>query len=65
MALMKLFKELKVGEHFRIPGYDDLFRKTYEHQAIDCGCGWLKKPVRFGRCGSTFVFEDEEMVTPS
>jgi len=44
--------ELKIGEHFSIAGYDDLFEKLSATQARDHGCGLLSKPSRFARKGT-------------
>ena len=58
-----LFSELKVGQYFRIPGYDSLMQKETVCRARNCGTAYLKKPIRFGRTGSLTKMEKDIFVS--
>lgn len=59
-----LFKNLPIGYHFRIPGFDSLLIKESNTTAKDCGCGFLTRPVRFSRKGSATTIHNETEVQP-
>jgi hypothetical protein len=47
------WSELKVGDRFRVPGYDDCLQKINDTHAKSMGCGCLGRPIRFARKGET------------
>ena len=55
---MTNFESIKLGDYFRVPGYDDLFQKITEDKARDLGCGWLNRPTRLARKGSVLIMLD-------
>jgi hypothetical protein len=62
--MRKQFSELKIGAHFRVSGYDDLFLKVNHSQAKSLGCGWLKRTIRLARKGELVNFATHnELVT--
>lgn len=52
--------ELKIGDRFRVPGFDDLLQKTSETHAKALGSSkLLRKPLNFARKGESVL-----MATP-